>query len=205
MHISKTAVLTPWCLVCSCLSKPESLLTGLTELLLIKVKTHFICFCIAPAFTVIFPMVLAGSACLHLVSFLSKEQCKKFFSYDHVDTAPRSKGFSLLRCPSTLNQIHSISATIHETKSLNVEWKRICLITQSSFQRPNCIISKQNWNENTNSTIWQLQHHLLPFLLTTPEIHCFAISYKPFWQIKKSNAWCPSYILLTYPNWLLTW
>lgn len=117
------------------LPKPESLLTGLAELLLIKVKNHLICFCIAPAFIMTFPMVLAGSACLHLASFLNKQQCEMLFSYDHVDTAPRSKGFSLHQCSPILNQIHSISATICDTKSLNVELKRICLIITELFSK----------------------------------------------------------------------
>lgn len=139
---------TPWCLVCSCYQNLKAFSQNcrilLAELLLIEVKNHLICFCIVPAFIMTFPMVLAGSACLHLASFLNKQQCEKLFSYDHVDTAPSSKGFSLRQCPPTLNQIHSISATICDAKSLNVELKRICLIIQSSFQRYNCIISKQN-------------------------------------------------------------
>lgn len=68
---------SPW----SCLPKPKSPLIGLTELLLVKVKKHLICFCIAPAAFMTFPMVLAVSACLYLASFLDKEQSKNAFLF----------------------------------------------------------------------------------------------------------------------------
>lgn len=67
-----------------------------------------------------FPVVLAGSACLHCASFLSKQQCKKLFSYDHVDTALSRKGFSFLQCSSTLNQI--TFHLCHHMRHEELEW-----------------------------------------------------------------------------------
>lgn len=153
-----------------------------------------------------FPMVLLGL--LPPSCFLSEQRAaQKCFSLLAIWTLlSASKTSVRFHVFSTLNQIHPSSVTICDTESTSVLQKRISLITYNYFQGCNCTISKQIWNENKNYRAWWVYQHLVTFLVTAPEIHCFAVflpSHLIEEDTEETDAWSPA-VLLSYWCCLLT-
>lgn len=118
----------PWSLVCSCLPKPESPLRELTELSLTKDKSHLVCFCLAPALLMTFPMVLAGSASSILFPFWTNSSPKMLFSFGQLDIALSIKDFCSLPCFSYKFFLHLTKSTpflsSYETERVQVCYRR---------------------------------------------------------------------------------